>query len=150
MGSSPRTDRRANGASVPAEVPELAELEAIVMNQVWNLGRATVRDVLEALNETEPRARAYTTIMTIMRRLHAKAMLKRERHDRTDVYTPVLTREGYAHRRARRQVEILVDEYGDAALAAFASRIEHLDPDRLAALRQLAEQAEASTGGAAP
>lgn len=148
MGSSPITDRLTNGASIPAEVPELAELEAIVMNQVWSLGRATVREVLEALNETEPRARAYTTIMTIMRRLHAKGMLVRERHDRTDVYAPALTREAYAHRRARRQVEILVSEYGDAALAAFASRIEHLGPDRLAALRRLAARAE--SGGATP
>jgi predicted transcriptional regulator len=146
MASSPRASRgagqRADGTAVSAEVPELAELEAVVMNQVWHLGKATVREVLDALNETEPRVRAYTTIMTIMRRLHTKGMLERERHDRTDVYTPVVTREGYAHRRAQRQVEILVNEYGDAALAAFARQIEQLGPDKLAALRRFGDQAE--------
>lgn len=149
MASSPRAarkeNRRAPSGTGRAEVPELHELEAAVMDQVWRLEKATVRDVLEALNEAEPRARAYTTIMTIMRRLHTKGMLERERHDRTDVYTPVVTREGYAHRRARRQVEDLVNEFGDAALAAFARQVERLRPEKLEALRRLARQAEAGS-----
>jgi predicted transcriptional regulator len=153
MAASTRAARaaghRVDASAAPADVPELHELEAVVMDQVWRMGKGTVREVLEALNEAEPRVRAYTTIMTIMRRLHTKGLLERERRDRTDIYTPALTREGYAHRRARRQVELLVDEYGDAALAAFARKVEGLSPARLAALRRLAERAE-SGGGRGP
>ncbi len=135
-------------AVASAEIPELHELEAVVMDQVWRMGKGTVREVLGALNDAEPRARAYTTVMTIMRRLHAKGLLDRERHDRADMYTPSLTRAEYAQRRACRQAEVLVAEYGDAALAAFLAQVEHLAPERLAAVRQLVRQAESSNGGA--
>ena len=140
--------QRTTVAVASAEVPELHELEAVVMDQVWRMGKGTVREVLGALNDAEPRARAYTTVMTIMRRLHAKGLLDRERHDRADVYTPAVTRAGYAQRRAYRQAEILVDEYGDAALAAFLAQVERLDPERLSAVRQLVRQAESRNGRA--
>ena len=52
---------------------------------VWRLGEATVRDVLVQLNAESGRERAYTTVMTIMRRLDAKGVLERERDGKTDV-----------------------------------------------------------------
>ena len=50
--------------------PRLHELEALVMEQVWRRETATVRDVMDAINESAPKPRAYTTVMTIMDRLH--------------------------------------------------------------------------------
>lgn len=125
---------------VVQDVPELFELEEVVMDHMWRVDKATVREMLEAINETGPRERAYTTILTTVRRLYAKGFLRRERHDRTDTYMAALSREDYVSARARSQVEALVSEYGDVALANFARQVEGLDPAKLSALRKMAGQ----------
>lgn len=107
------------------------------MEAIWREGLTTVRDVLEALNQGEKK-RAYTTVMTIMARLDSKGLLTRERRGKTDVYSPVLSREQYLDARAEGEVQALVREFGDVALAHFAEQVEGLDPKRLEALKKLA------------
>lgn len=107
------------------------------MEQVWERGTATVRDVLEALNRGR-RQRAYTTIMTIMSRLDQKGLLTRERSGKTDVYSAVMSRDAYLHARAQAEVQGLVEEFGDLALTQFAAQMDKLDPARLRELRKLA------------
>ena len=124
----------------PPEVHELHELEAQVMDQVWELREATVREVLERLNARSRKPRAYTTVMTTMRRLDAKGLLTRTRSGKTDVYRPVLDRDAYRERRASAQVEELVGTYGDMALVQFARAIDDLDPARMRELRRLARR----------
>jgi predicted transcriptional regulator len=121
--------------------PPLHELESEVMEQMWRRGEATVREVLEALN-AGPKQRAYTTIMTIMARLDAKGLLSRVRKGKTDVYRPRLSRNEYLRARARAQVDDLISDYGDVALAHFARELEGLDPARRRRLRKLAEGEE--------
>jgi predicted transcriptional regulator len=109
------------------------------MEEIWRQGSpTTVRAVMGALNERGDRQRAYTTIMTIMRRLDSKKMLSRERQGKTDIYTTRLSREEYLAARARAEVGALVDEYGDAALVHFARHIGELDRKRRDQLRRLA------------
>ena len=118
----------------------LHELESEVMEVVWRQEKATVREVLDELNGRSGRARAYTTVMTIMRRLHSKGLLDRERHGKTDTYLPVASRQEYMEARARAEVGALVAEYGDVALAHFASEMAKLDPARRDALRRMARK----------
>jgi predicted transcriptional regulator len=127
----------ANEATTPPPPPALHELEAEVMEEVWRRGSATVREVSEALNRVS-KQRAYTTIMTIMVRLDRKELLTRERHGKTDVYSPVMSRDDYRARRAGAEVEAVIQEFGDLALAHFAERMEQLGPDELEELRRLA------------
>jgi predicted transcriptional regulator len=77
--------------------------------------------------------------MTVMRRLDAKGLLSRTRDGRADTYSPRLTREQYRQRRAAAEVEGLVDQFGDVALAHFAKSLDELDPARRRQLRRLAE-----------
>jgi predicted transcriptional regulator len=121
--------------SVP---PPLHELEAEVMDEMWRLQRATVRELMDAVNARSHKARAYTTYMTIMARLNTKGLLQRERHGKTDVYWPRLDQESYLQQRAQAEVEQLVSEYGDRALVQFARAMQTLDPARVRALRRLA------------
>jgi predicted transcriptional regulator len=120
--------------------PMLHELETEVMEEVWNGGERTVREVLEALNARSASQRAYTTILTVMQRLHVKDVLRRERDGRRDVYVPTLTREQYAQARAEAEVGALVSEYGDVALAHFARHMSQLDPKRREQIRRLARR----------
>lgn len=107
------------------------------MEEVWSQGEATVRDVLTELNRG-PKQRAYTTVMTIMARLDSKGLLTRERRGKTDLYRPVMSRGEYMDARAQSEVEALVAEFGDVALAHFAEQVGKLDAKRLRELRKLA------------
>jgi predicted transcriptional regulator len=118
--------------------PELHELEAAVMEAAWELGEATVREVMEALNRAAPKPRAYTTYMTILARLHGKGLLDRRREGKTDYYRPVHSRAEYADLRAQAEVAALVETFGDVALGHFARQMAELDPERRRALERLA------------
>ena len=122
--------------------PALHELEAEVMNGVWDSGRAevTVREMMDVLNAHTKSPRAYTTYMTIMRRLDDKGLLTRRRDGKTDFYRPVHGRDEYADLRARAGVDELVERYGDVALAHFARQMGELDPDRRRQLQRLARK----------
>ena len=58
------------------------------MKAVWRNPPVTVRDVQETIRPT--RNLAYTTVMTIMDRLHQKGFLTRELHARTHMYSPAV------------------------------------------------------------
>ena len=94
---------------------------------------------MDALNRRATKQRAYTTIMTTMRRLDAKGLLTRTRGEMAHLYSPRISREEYSEARAEAEVGALVDEYGEAALVHFARHIDKLDRRRREALRRLAK-----------
>jgi len=124
----------------PVAPPALHELEAEIMEEVWRQGETTVKLVMEALNRKTKPPRAYTTYMTVMRRLNDKGLLDRTRSGRHDTYAPRLSRDEYQQRRAGAEVRGLVDEFGEVALAHFAKSLSTLDPARRRQLRRLADK----------
>lgn len=64
----------------------LTDQELEIMKIVWDLQRATVRDVYEKL--LERRKIAYTTVMTMMKILESKGHLQKTQEDRAYIYTP--------------------------------------------------------------
>jgi predicted transcriptional regulator len=118
--------------------PALHELEAEVMEQMWQYGgEASARAVLDALNARTGKQRAYTTVATTLLRLESKGMLRRRRHGRTDLFEAALGEEEYVAARARAHVAELVDAYGEGALAHFAAAVDELDAARRQRLRAL-------------
>jgi BlaI family penicillinase repressor len=83
------TVERAHGPR--RSVLDLAPLELDCMNTLWPLGEATVREIRDRL--AERRARAYTTIMTIMDRLARKGIVERRKSGRKYVYRARLSAE---------------------------------------------------------
>ncbi|MET7328199.1 BlaI/MecI/CopY family transcriptional regulator [Nonomuraea sp. NPDC005650] len=72
----------------------LGELESTIMERMWARRKpASVRDVLEELRQE--RTIAYTTVMTVMDKLHTKGLLKREPVRRAYIYEPVASKEAY-------------------------------------------------------
>jgi len=88
------------------------------MNTLWPLGEATVREIRDRL--AERRARAYTTIMTIMDRLTRKGIVERRKSGRKYVYHARLTA-GEARTHALEQV--LENFFGGSK----QRMVEHLD-----------------------
>lgn len=125
----------------PDPPPAVAGLEHAAMAEVWaHGGEVTVREVLESLNAREDRQRAYTTVMTVLARLHGKGLLTRRREGRALFYRAAITHEQYVRSRVSAEIDTLVSTYGDAALAQLAERVAEQDPRRLARLRALARR----------
>jgi BlaI family transcriptional regulator, penicillinase repressor len=81
--------------------PRLTQLEQEVMDVLWGLERASVREIHEAVPESK--RGAYTTIQTILARLEEKGAVRRVRKiGNAFIFEPAITRRA-AHRR-------LVDE----------------------------------------
>lgn len=97
------------------------------MKVVWRKGRATVRDVYEALREK--RTIAYTTVMTMMRILDDKGYLDKELVDRAYVYRPT---------KARQQVVgAMVKDFVDRVFdGASESLLVHLAKDNRLSVKQ--------------
>ncbi len=129
----------ARGSQHQTPPPQLHELEGEIMEVVWDLGEASVREVMEALNaRARGKDRAYTTFLATMARLDAKGLLTRRREGKADRYVPVFARDEYRALRAGADVEALVDEYGDVALSHFAHQMARLEPARVRELERIA------------
>jgi predicted transcriptional regulator len=109
------------------------------MNEAWRHEQLSVRELMERLNRRAEKPRAYTTYMTVMSRLDRKGLLSRRREGKTDFYSPTFSRDEYRALRARAEVQGLVKEFGDVALAQFARKMDELEPKHLEELRRLAE-----------
>lgn len=69
----------------------MGSLEADIMAVIWNRGKVTVRDVYEELRLSK--TIAYTTVMTVMKRLAEKKFLAQETSQTAYVYTPMKSKE---------------------------------------------------------
>lgn len=63
----------------------LGELEATVMGLLWERDEASVRDIQRALRPQ--RELAYTTVLTVLSRLHDKGLVERRKDGRAHVYS---------------------------------------------------------------
>jgi predicted transcriptional regulator len=112
------------------------ELEAEVLAVLQSAGSAlTPAQVRERLGDPL----AYTTVVTILSRLHAKGVLVRNRAGRAFSYAPVADEPGLAARRMRGVLEAEADR--EAVLARFVSGLSPADERLLR--RMLADQPDA-------
>ena len=72
---------------------------------------------------------AYTTVVTILSRLHAKGVLHRHKAGRAYLYTPVADEPGLAARRMARVLDAEADR--EAVLARFVSGLSGADEELL-------------------
>lgn len=115
------------------------ELEAVVMDRVWNRDpyTVTVREIFEELSEE--RSIAYTTVMSTMDNLNTKGWLERERDGRAYRYWATLTREEHTARLMREALD--GGGRSELVLSYFIEQISPKESERLRdALRRLARR----------
>lgn len=71
---------------------ELTKAEEEIMQQLWELERGFVKDIIEQLPEPKP---AYTTVSTIVRILQNKGFVDHEAFGKTHQYFPIVSKEEY-------------------------------------------------------
>ena len=118
--------------------PALTDAESEVMAVLWRLSRASVGEVVAALNRT--RAVTYSTVQTILRILETKRYVTHHKVARAFVYEPVVD-EGQARRRALRHLVRRLFEGSPSLLVLNVLEDEELDPAEREHLRKLIERA---------
>lgn len=112
----------------------LGPLEQDVMDVVWRLRDATVRDVHAELAMS--REIAYTTVMTTMARLARKGILARDTADLAHRYRPVVSRDTYAQGAVGDVLTWLLERYPEPAVAYLADVVDGIDDLTLEELRE--------------
>lgn len=104
----------------------LGALESEIMEIIWTHGEVSVRCVLLELEKR--RKIAYTTVMTVMARLHEKDILSREMDKNgAFVYVAIKDKKSFMSNASERIIKNFLKEYGDVAVAQFVDIIETYD-----------------------
>jgi predicted transcriptional regulator len=74
------------------ELKELTKAEDQVMQILWKLEHAFVKDIIEELPEPKP---AYNTVSTIVRILETKGFVDHKAFGKTHEYFPIVSKEKY-------------------------------------------------------
>ena len=93
--------------------PTDGELE--ILELLWRIGPATVRQVHEARNEDGSRKVGYTTVLKLMQIMADKGLVRRDTSSRSHIYEPVDSSETTQHE--------LVQDLIDRAFAGSAAQL---------------------------
>ncbi|MGC9502711.1 BlaI/MecI/CopY family transcriptional regulator [Baaleninema sp.] len=117
----------------------LGPLEAEVLDILYALGSATVKEVRDRLLADPDRELAYASVTTVLRRLTKKGWLECDKRDRAFRWTPVLSRQEAQMLQSHDRLKQFLDISNPDVVAAFA---DSLDGERLERLEAIAARIE--------
>jgi BlaI family transcriptional regulator, penicillinase repressor len=124
--------------------PRPTESELAILNVLWSLGEATVRDVYESLYRADG---GYTTALKMLQVMHAKGLVERDERQRAHIYRACISKDSTQRRMltdlARR---LFGGRPAELALSALGSE----DPpsaEELAQIRSLLDRLEGDRNG---
>jgi BlaI family transcriptional regulator, penicillinase repressor len=106
---------------------DLTKAEEQIMQVLWNIQPAFVKDIITELPAPKP---AYSTVSTIVRILESKGFIDHEAFGPTHRYRAIISKEEYSHFSMKKMLE----NYFDGSLkqmVSFFSRKEHFDLDEM-------------------
>jgi BlaI family penicillinase repressor len=116
---------------------QLGRVQLLIMQTLWRLGRATAREITDALNEEE--SIAHSTVQTLLRTLEEKGSIKHEVDGRTFVFVPLVQEDKYKRNATRDLLERVFG--GDVrSLVAHLLQNEKVSRKELDEIRQLIEK----------
>ena len=117
---------------------KLTKAEEPVMQIIWKLKLAFVKEVINEMKEPKP---PYNTVSSIVRGLEAKGFLSHKAFGKTHQYFPVITKGAY-----RKYVFMsMMSDYFDGSLSQVVSNFveeKSLEPDEIQSLKEIIEQAK--------
>lgn len=124
----------------------LGPLETEILQILWSLGSATVKDIHDAILADPDRELAYASVTTVLRRLTQKGWLACDKQDRAFRWRPRVSPEEarilQAHDRLQHFLAVgnpdVVAAFADALDVASAEKLEAI-AQRLKAIRQARE-----------
>ena len=126
------------------EQKSLGELELIILKTVWQSPGSTVQEIAESLGKQ--RARARTTVLTVMQRLHAKGFLKRRKVRGVFRYSPTKDQGKVLSGLIGQFVERMLGG-SSVPFLAYLAESDELTEEQSAQLRTIVEQLELKETG---
>jgi predicted transcriptional regulator len=117
---------------------ELGAAQAEVLEVLWGWGSATVPELVEEIGGR--RGVAYTTVLTMVQRLHRRGLVEREPEGRGFRYRPSRTRDELLADWSDELIDRLLGEFGDVAVARLDARLGGLNPELRTTLRRAADE----------
>jgi BlaI family penicillinase repressor len=118
---------------------KLGRMQLLIMQVLWQKGRATAREITEALNEAE--TVAHSTVQTLLRGLEDKGSVSHEAQGRTFVFFPLVEEANYQQNATRDLVQRVFG--GNVAdLVAHLLNHEEVSSEELRKIRQLIDQCD--------
>jgi predicted transcriptional regulator len=120
---------------------ELTKAEEQVMQVLWRLNGAFVKDVIDQLPEPKP---AYNTISTIIRILEKKGFVDHESYGKTYRYFPVVSKRDYSKSYLR---SVIQGYFGNSfrQMVSFFAREENLTLEEIEEIMQKVKEELNST-----
>jgi predicted transcriptional regulator len=112
----------------------LGPLETEILNIVWELDCATVKDVHERILADPDRELAYTSVTTVLRRLTQKGWLVCEKQERAFSWQPLISREEAQVIKAHDQLNQFLAVGNPDVVAAFADSLDAASLEKIEAI----------------
>ena len=117
---------------------ELSNLEQEIMDIVWELKAASIRDVLNKISKRKQLA--YNTVGTILTRLENKGLVVKQESDTSHIYKPKISKEKYGKAIINSFMQRVIQSFGKVAIASFADSIEKLPSEERKDLLRMLEK----------
>ncbi len=101
------------------EESRLTPGEFELMDILWSLGKSSVKEVWQELSQKRPIA--YTTVMTVLDKLHRKGALKQTKKGKAYFYIPILSRDEVL----RQVVDNIIHVYFGGSEESFHDFLHH-------------------------
>lgn len=88
------------------DIKELTKAEEQIMQILWKIGKAFVKDVIELLPEPKP---AYNTVSTIIRILETKGFVSYHAFGKSHQYYAVVKKEEYKSFAAENYLKVILE-----------------------------------------
>jgi predicted transcriptional regulator len=114
---------------------KLSKTEEELMNHLWKLKRAFMKDLLDAYPEPKP---ATTTISTLLKRMQEKKFVGYEANGKLREYFPLVSKESYFSKHLKGLIKNFFND-SPAQFASFFTKKTDLSEDELWDLKRIIE-----------
>ena len=122
-------------------LPQPTRAELTILRVLWKQGRCTVRQVHEALQETQVHDTVYTTVLKLLQNMAEKGLVRRDERERTHVYEAAINEQ-----KAQRDLlgDLMDRAFGGstASLVIQALSMKRASPEELEEIRKLLDKNE--------
>ncbi|HLL53929.1 MAG TPA: BlaI/MecI/CopY family transcriptional regulator [Myxococcaceae bacterium] len=122
-------------------LPQPTRAELTLLRVLWKQGRCTVRQVHEALQQTQDKGTVYTTVLKLLQNMAEKGLVRRDERERTHVYEAAINEQ----KTQRELLRDLMDRaFGGSAasLVLQALSMKKASPEESEEIRKLLDENE--------
>lgn len=112
---------------------QLSNSEEQLMNHLWNLGSAYMKDLIQQYDDPKP---AQTTVATLLKRMQEKGYIDYVREGRSRKYNALVSKQDYVSGRFKGFVKSFFDD-SSAQFASFFAQSNTMSKDELEQLRDM-------------